>query len=135
MNSITYLPAISQEYEATCICYINKTSCVVNMSDITIEKKLELMRQIRSQNERNQFDMSRREQIVYEECDEEEEEFQTFPLRVLLSVALLLLIIICDMSGKSFMGIQAGQCFEAIATDYESSITAWVNAASHDNRP
>lgn len=115
------------------------------MSDITIEKKLELMRQIRSRNERDRFDMSRREQIIYgrsadslplasaagvTDLDDEEEEFQTFPLRILLSVALFLLIIICDLSGKSFMGIHSEQCFSAISKDYESSITAWVDAAS-----
>ena len=115
------------------------------MSEISVEKKLELMRQIRSKNERDRFDMSRREQIIYgksmdysaarstiyipEEMNEEE-ELPTFPLRALFAVALFLLIIVCDMSGKSFMGIQSAQCFEAIATDYESSISAWVDAAS-----
>ena len=122
------------------------------MSDITIEKKLELMQQIRARNEQNRFDMSRREQIIYGrtatnpysepertwdnnltmDVADEEEEFQTFPLRILLSLALFLLIIICDLSGKSFMGINASQCFHAIAVDYESSITAWVDAASEN---
>ncbi len=115
------------------------------MSEITIEKKLELMRQIRSKNERDRFDMSRREQIVYgksmepvsqatylTEKSDEENALPTFPLRALLAVTLFLLIIICDMSGKSFMGMETKECFEAIATDYESSITAWVDAASEN---
>lgn len=115
------------------------------MSEITIEKKLELMRQIRSKNERDRFDMSRREQIIYgksmepvsrtpylpEEFDEEE-ALPTFPLRALVAVALFLSIIICDMSGKSFMGMQTTECFETIAVDYESSISAWVDAASEN---
>jgi len=113
------------------------------MSEITIEKKLELLQQIRSKNEQNRFDMSRREQIIYgktmepminggyyQEVMDEDDELPTFPLRALLAVALFLLMIICDMSGKSFMGIQTSICFDAIATDYESSITAWVDAAS-----
>ncbi len=123
-----------------------------NMSDITIEKKLELMRQVRARNEQNRFDMCRREQILYGrttpvhasnerlweqntymEDTDEAEGLQTFPLRILLSLGLFLLIIICDMSGKSIMGINAGQCFETIAVDYESSITAWVDAASANN--
>jgi hypothetical protein len=65
----------------------------------------------------------------------EEEEFHTFPLRILLALGLSLLIIVSDMSGKSFLGIHAEQCFSAISTDYESSIAAWVNAASHDISP
>lgn len=120
------------------------------MSEITVEKKLELMRQIRSRNERDRFDMSRREQIVYgksmgtmaqslpqttfmDDEDYEEQGLPTFPLRALLSVALFLLIIICDLSGKSFLGINANQCFAAISKDYESSITAWVDAASENS--
>lgn len=116
------------------------------MSEITVEKKLELMRQIRSKSERDRFDMSRREQILYGKTSEpvanpipyysvesnEEEELPTFPLRTLLAIAIFLMIIICDMSGKSFLGMQTTECFEAIAKDYESSITAWVDAASEN---
>ncbi len=121
------------------------------MSDITVEKKLELMRQIRSRNERDRYDMAHREQVLYGRSgtvsrDEvgpaynnaagtEEDEFHTFPLRILLALGLSLLIIVSDMSGKSFLGIRAEQCFSAISTDYESSIAAWVNAASHDISP
>lgn len=121
------------------------------MSEITIEKKLELMQQVRARNEQNRFDMCRREQILYGRTspefvsderswekntyvdDNEEEGLQTFPLRILLSLGLFLLIIIGDISGRSFMGINAKQCFEAIAVDYESSITEWVDAASKNN--
>ncbi len=115
------------------------------MSDITVEKKLELMRQIRDRYQQDRYDMFHRERVIYgrttpipseredplEDYDEPEgESFQTFPLRVLLALGLFLLIIVCDMSGKSFMGIQAGQCFSVISADYESSISAWVDAAS-----
>lgn len=114
--------------------------------DITIEKKLELMRQIRSRNERDRFDMSRREQIIYGksmgttsgtfsvdmDADDEEELMSTFALRILLATALLIFVIMCDLSGKSFMGITSTQCFTAIGKDYESSILAWVDAASEN---
>ncbi len=102
------------------------------MSEITVDKKLELMHQIRSRNERDRMDMSRREMIVYGASKEAEpeEELSTFPVRILLSVALFLLIVVCDLSGKSILGINAAQCFQVIGQDYESSITAWVDAAS-----
>ena len=114
------------------------------MSEISIDKKLELMHQIRSRSERDRFDMAKREMIVYGKDNpkrnavffaqeaESEDDFSTFPLRILLSVALFLLIVVCDLSGKSFLGIHANQCFQAIRVDYESSITAWVDAASVD---
>lgn len=121
------------------------------MSNISVEKKLELLQQIRSRNQRDRYDMFHREHLLYgkskmtaakrgfsaedmeelEDYDEDYQEgFQSFPLRALLALGLFLLIIVCDMSGRSFMGIQANQCFSAIATDYESSISAWVDAAS-----
>lgn len=125
------------------------------MSDITVEQKLELMRQIRARNEQNRFDMARREQILYgktelrpypeasiplswsnastTDLEEEQEEVQTFPLRILLSLGLFLMIIISDISGERFLGIQAKECFEVLAQDYESSITEWVDAASKNN--
>lgn len=116
------------------------------MRDITVEKKMELMRQIRDRYQQDRYDMFHRERVLYgrttpipaesgiplEEDDMEGdgESFQTFPLRMLLAVGLFLLIIVCDMSGRSFLGIQASQCFSAISADYESSISAWVDAAS-----
>ncbi len=113
------------------------------MSNISAEKKLELLRQIRSRNQRDRYDMFHREHLLYgtskytpenyedlDEYGEAEEEFQSFPLRALLALGLFLLIIVCDMSGRTFLGIQASQCFSAISESYESSISAWVDAAS-----
>lgn len=126
------------------------------MSNIPVEKKLELLRQIRARNQRDRYDMFYRENLLYgkrkffpgknfslenmdrdnmEDYDEEygEEGFHSFPLRALLALGLFLLIIVCDMSGRNIMGIQPNQCFSAISADYESSISAWVNAASSAN--
>lgn len=113
------------------------------MSDISVEKKLELLRQIRNRNQKDRYDMFHREHLLYgtskytpenyedlDEYGEPEEGFQSFPLRALLALGLFLLIIVCDMSGKTFLGIQPVQCFAAISKDYESSISAWVDAAS-----
>lgn len=46
------------------------------MSDITMEKKLELVQQIRSQYHKNQYDMSNREQILYGRTSNREEYMQ-----------------------------------------------------------
>lgn len=116
------------------------------MSNFTVDKKMELMRQIRSRYQKDRNDLFRREQLLYgktsfypaeeigmremTDLEDEGEPIQTFPLRVLLAVALFLLIIICDMSGKSFLGIRAEQCFSAISADYEDSITTWVETVS-----
>lgn len=117
----------------------------IGMSNISVEKKLELLQQIRSRNQRDRYDMFHRENLLYgrtrtalpedledmEDYDGEDgERFQSFPLRVLLALGLFLMIIVCDMSGRSFLGMQVNQCFQAIAQDYESSISAWVDAAS-----
>lgn len=117
------------------------------MGKFTVDKKLELISQIRSRYQQDRYDMFRRERLLYgkvtpiptenEETavDEYDEEisFSTLPLRTLVAVGLFLLVIICDMSEKSFMGIHPSQCFSAISTDYESSITKWVDAASRQN--
>lgn len=131
---------------------VQKVEKEEKMSNIPVEKKLELLKQIRSRNQRDRYDMFYRENLLYgrskifpvkksfsmEDAEDmenygreyPEEEIQTFPLRVLLALGLFLMIIVCDMSGRSFMGIWPDQCFSAISADYESSITAWVNAAS-----
>lgn len=117
------------------------------MTELTVEKKLELTQQIRSQNARDRYDLSKREQIIYGKTTEntvanpfpydvaeeaEEDHLPTLPLRILFALGMFLMIIVCDMSGKNFLGISAQKCFEAIGQDYESSITAWVDAASEN---
>ena len=115
------------------------------MSDIPVTKKLELIKQIRSRYQRDRYDMFHREKLLYgrttpipEENDEfveedvgEEEGFSTFPLRVLIAAGLFVMIVLCDMSGKSFLGLKASQCFSAISADYESDIAKWADAASN----
>ena len=114
------------------------------MSDIPVTKKLELIKQIRSRYQQDRYDMFHRERLIYgrttpisAENDEfveadagGEESFSTLPLRVLVAVGLFVMIVLCDMSGKSFLGIQSSQCFSAISEDYESSIAAWAETVS-----
>lgn len=97
----------------------------------TIDKKLELLEQVRSRYDHDQSDLARREWILYGNMPEaaqapEEQPFSSFSLRLLLAVGLFLLLIICDLSGKNFFGFTTAQCFQAISQDYESSITRFL---------
>lgn len=94
---------------------------------MNIEEKMEAIKQLHSQSETNRAALSGYGRMAE---PEDMEEFNSFPLRMLLAIGLALWIIVCDLSGDSFMGIHAGQCFEIIAADYESSINTWVHAAS-----
>ena len=113
----------------------------------SVDKKMELLRQIRARHQQDRNDLVRREKILYgmtgdyaaddlaEEPLDDELRFNSFPIRIMMAVGLFLLIVICDMSGKSFMGIETAQCFSAISEDYESSVTAWVNSAASASPP
>ena len=108
---------------------------------IKLEKKLELMQQVRSRYNRDQSDLAQRERILYDVPRKEPETvpeqdvlpFPSLAMRFLFAVGLGTLLILCDLSGRPFFGISTEQCFQAISEDYESSITQWVNAASHPN--
>ena len=116
------------------------------MSDFSVEQKLELVQQVRSQYYRNQSDLMNREQILYGRTltrkPQEEYYPQTSPsdpnaeslitdntlkLRYGLAAVLMLLIILFDKSGTSIAGVSMEQVFSFIETDYEKAIDAWVN--------
>lgn len=113
------------------------------MSDATVEKKLELVQQIRSQYNKNQFDLLNREQILYGrtmpresytyENPAEEAALpvgSTFKLRLFAAGFLFVLIIALDITGKSLAGLETGQIFTILAQDYEKEISTWVEADS-----
>lgn len=111
------------------------------MSDTTMEKKLALIKQVRSSHDRNQFDLTNRERILYgktssrryqqnefydtpyKNLDEAEDTGMVFfKLRFMIAAVLLAAIILLDLRGGSFAGITAGEMFDAIARDYTSEI-------------
>ncbi len=116
------------------------------MSDIPVEKKLELVHQIRSRYRSDQSDLVNREQILYgrsmsqgavnlndysyskEASGEKEGVFRdnTFKIRLAIAGILVLLIILFDRSGKTFAGISTEQLFQAIETDYGTMIQIYV---------
>ncbi len=113
------------------------------MSDTTVEKKLELVQQIRSQYNKNQFDLLNREQILYGRTMPREQPYtydnpteevipvgSTFKLRLFVAGILFVLIIALDVTGKSLAGLETGKIFTILAQDYEQEIDEWVEAKS-----
>ena len=116
------------------------------MSDIPVEKRLELVHQVRSQYHRNQSDLMSREQILYGRSayrdniekelinskDEVSEEGifrdNTFGLRLALAGLLLLTFIIFDKTGKGIAGITTDALTQAIASDYGQAVEAWAES-------
>lgn len=110
----------------------------VSMSDISMEKKLELVQQIRSQYHKNQYDMQNREQILYGRSFSREgndtvsgealsEQGNTsFKLRFAAALALLAGVILLDMSGRNIAGISMDKVFQAISTDYYKEVEEFV---------
>lgn len=116
------------------------------MSDFSVEQKLELVQQIRSQYYRNQSDLLNREQILYGRATARKPEVEfhqpqlssettqeplitdnTVKLRYALAAVLMLLIILFDRSDTSIAGVSMEQVFSVIANDYEEAIDAWVD--------
>lgn len=113
------------------------------MSDTTIEKKLALVQQIRSTYNKNQYDLTNRERILYGRStvrnypplsykdsfreDAVEEDFPQdagtegagfFKLRLLLAAVLFLGVVLWDKNGGTLAGLSADWVFEAISADY-----------------
>lgn len=111
------------------------------MSDTTMEQKLALIQQVRSSHDRNQFDLTNRERILYGKTssrsylqngfydtpyknpDEiEDTGMMLFKLRFMIAAVLLAAVILLDLKGGSFAGITTGEMFDAIARDYTTEI-------------
>ena len=116
------------------------------MNDISVEQRLELVKQVRSKYYENQSDMMNREQILYGKSvntrdmgdfyqlktDNESKEdgiFKdgTLKLRYALAAVALLTIILFDKSEKTLGGISMNEVFTAIQKDYEEVIDAWIS--------
>ena len=111
------------------------------MKDVTTERKLQLIRQIRSRYSEDRQDLSNRERILYgresvrsweeNEYDPEQEMPQSsFRLRVLLAVLLFAAVVTIDTNGTSLWGITAEKVYQIISADYEDKIEEWVETLS-----
>lgn len=111
------------------------------MKDTTTERKLQLLRQIRSRYNEDSYDMRDRERLLYgresvrpreEDWNDPEGELppSTFRLRFLAAVLLFAAVIAIDANKTSFFGITAEKVYQVIAVDYEDKIEEWVKTLS-----
>lgn len=114
------------------------------MYDATVEQKLQLLRQVRSRYQENQYDMSNRERILYgrtgftpereypyeDEMPLGEAPFSFFRLRFLIAALLLAAVIIMDKNGTNLAGITSEKIFEMISADYGEQVEEWVETLS-----
>ena len=130
------------------------------MSDLALEDKPQLVRQVRSRYQRNQYDLGRREQILYGRTsdypydvqdvdyfdddmqDQPDTEKNNFFFRIRLIVTILLVtgFLNCAYHDKTIFGVAPEAVYEALAYDVSAQITetvenlASVNAQSNDSQ-
>lgn len=112
------------------------------MKDVTTERKLQLIRQIRSRYKEDRYDMGNRERILYGresvrpwEENEDASEWEQMPqssfrLRILLAVLLFAAVVAIDTNGTSLWGITSEKVYQIISEDYEDKIEEWVETLS-----
>lgn len=113
------------------------------MSDARAEKRLLLLKQIRSRYNEDQYDLSNREKILYgrssrsvnapetpQEEGMEPDNPVFFRLRLALAAGLLGLVIFMDVNGINLAGITAERIFQAISADFEEAIETWATEVS-----
>ena len=118
------------------------------MGDIPVEKKLELVHQVRTQYQKNQYDLMNRENLLYgrtsrpldshRELPGQENQYNvsgnsesllrdgTVKIRYAIAAVLVLIVILMDQSGKGFAGISMERIFQTIEADYGDVLAAWV---------
>ncbi len=109
------------------------------MSDATLEKKMQLIQQVRSRYNENQYDLSNREQLLYgttsyydasAQPDEDAPPLSTFKLRLFVAMVLFGLFIFMDRSHTAIGGITSEKLYGMISADYEEKMEEWVEAMS-----
>lgn len=108
------------------------------MSDISVDKKLQLVQQVRSQYNQNQYDLRSREQILYgrssavraaaqdelpvygyDTGSEDGLPKSTFKIRFLAALILLVAVMVFDNNGHTLFGIDTRQIFAAISENFD----------------
>lgn len=110
------------------------------MKDVTTERKLQLLRQIRSRYNEDSYDMRDRERVLYGresprlqeegEVPEWEAPTSSLRLRILTAVLLFATVIAIDANKTSLFGITAEKVYQVISADYEEKIEEWVKTLS-----
>lgn len=127
---------------------------VTDDADYRLEKKLQLVRQVRSRYSEDQYDLSNREMLLYGKTDlpgrdtvspyadagysdggryageslsEPEEPPSSMKLRFLLAVLLFGAVVFLDQSHTASGRITAEKIYSAISADYEDQLKDWVS--------
>lgn len=113
-------------------------------NEIPAEKKLEVLHQIRTQYQKNQSDLMRRESLLYGQTsipkysespgyfpdneipgDTGAFHTKTLKIRYALAAILVLLVIICDRRQITICGINSQVFLSMLQEDYEEELKAW----------
>lgn len=118
------------------------------MSDTTMEQKLQLVQQVRSRYNENQYDMYNRERILCGESlhrsnrlgdDIEKTEMigrvSFFKVRFLFALLFFLTIVVMDTNNIKVAGITVERIYQVISADYEEKLEVWMEtlADSYNN--
>ena len=117
-------------------------SDITNTSKASTEKRLQLLKQIRSRYNEDQRDLTNREMILYgrssrpmseslgqQDVPSDTEYASFFRIRLILAVLFFAAVIFMDMDGIEMAGITAEKIFQAISADYEEMIETWAEAS------
>ena len=118
-------------------------SDITNMSKVNTEKRLQLLKQVRSRYNEDQRDLTNRELILYgrssrrsgldnlerQDIPPNTENVSFFRIRLMLAVFLFAVVIFMDMDGLEMAGITAEKIFQAISADYEEVIETWAEGS------
>lgn len=102
------------------------------MSDISVDQKLKLIEQVRSQYHRDQYDLLHREQILYGRTasDPSDEPMRgSFRIRLAAAVLLFVLIVLFDQKDGNILGITTSQVFQSIENDYFLQMEEIINGS------
>ncbi|MDR0948168.1 MAG: hypothetical protein LBM69_01465 [Lachnospiraceae bacterium] len=126
------------------------------MSDVTVDKKLQLVQQVRSAHHQNQSDLQKRERILYGQAsqpkyasetletaqmdayagtDELRMPVSTFKIRLLIALFLLFGILVWDITGRVIFGFTADQVFSHLKEDYSQKALEWISGIGSNLTP
>ena len=113
-----------------------------NTTSVDTEKRLQLVKQIRSKYNEDQRDLTNRELILYgkstrpitEELYEQQEQPEVgqisfFRIRLVIAVLLFAAVIFMDMDNMEMAGITAEKIFQAISADYKDVLETWAEGS------
>ena len=118
-------------------------SDIASANKINTEKRLQLLKQVRSRYNEDQRDLTKRELLLYgrssgrrvseelaQEIPSDAENVSFFRIRLVLAILVFAAVIFMDMNGIEMAGITAENIFQALSADYEEVIETWAAEVS-----